>query len=66
VIAGAGLDTLHQEPPAADNPLLTADNCVITPHVAWATLDARARITGTVAENISAYLAGKPQNVINA
>ena len=64
-IAGAALDTLQKEPPAKDNPLLTAKNCVITPHIAWATLDARKRIVNTVAENIQAYIDGKPQNVIN-
>ncbi|WED28754.1 D-2-hydroxyacid dehydrogenase [Vibrio sp. DW001] len=65
VISGAGLDTLHQEPPTTDNPLLTANNCVITPHVAWATLDARVRIMHTVARNISCHLDGNPQNVVN-
>lgn len=64
-IAGAGLDTLHQEPPEADNPLLDAKNCVVTPHVAWATLDARSRIMATVAENVKSHLNGHPQNVIN-
>ena len=64
-IAGAALDTLQQEPPAKDNPLLTAKNCVITPHIAWATLDARKRIVNMVAENIQAYIDGQPQNVIN-
>ncbi|MDV7103386.1 D-2-hydroxyacid dehydrogenase [Vibrio sp. TH_r3] len=66
VISGAGLDTLQHEPPAENNPLLTAKNCVITPHIAWATLDARARIMATVADNVKCYLDGKLQNVINA
>ncbi len=64
-IAGAGLDVLQQEPPKKNNPLLTAKNCIITPHIAWATLDARSRITKTVSENIQAYLSNKPTNVIN-
>ncbi len=64
-IAGAALDTLWQEPPAADNPLLSAPNCVITPHIAWATLDARKRITAMVAENIRAFAQGSPINVVN-
>lgn len=65
VIAGAALDTLQQEPPEEDNPLLSAKNCIITPHVAWATLDARSRITQIVADNIQAYLQGQIQNVVN-
>lgn len=65
VIAGAGLDTLYQEPPEANNPLLDAQNCVITPHIAWATLEARSRIMAIVADNVKSYLDGKPQNVIN-
>lgn len=64
VIAGAGLDTLWQEPPAADNPLLTAKNCTITPHIAWATLDARMRIMNMVADNVRSFLDGNPQNLV--
>lgn len=64
VIAGAALDTLWQEPPSANNPLLSAINCTITPHLAWATLEARMRITATVAENIRSFLAGCPQNTV--
>jgi glycerate dehydrogenase len=65
-IAGAGLDVLRQEPPAADNPLLRAKNCYITPHIAWATRSARARLMDTAVENVKAFLEGKPQNVVNA
>lgn len=61
-IAGAGLDVLSQEPPAADNPLLTAPNCVVTPHLAWATRAARARLLDTAIANVRAFLAGTPQN----
>ena len=64
-IAGAGLDTLSTEPPAPDNPLLTAPNCVITPHIAWATKSARQRLLTTVVENVKAFLAGSPINVVN-
>jgi glycerate dehydrogenase len=64
-IAGAGLDVLSVEPPAADNPLLTARNCLITPHIAWATRDARARLLKIAVENVRAFLAGKPQNMVN-
>lgn len=64
-IAGAGLDVLDQEPPAADNPLFAARNCYITPHIAWATASARERPMRTVVENIEAFLSGSPQNVVN-
>jgi glycerate dehydrogenase len=65
-IAGAGLDVLSSEPPRADNPLLTARNCLITPHIAWGTLAARGRLLATVEANIRAYLEGAPQNVVVA
>lgn len=65
VIAGAGLDVLAQEPPGNDNPLLTAKNCTITPHIAWATREARARLMATAVENLAAYLDGRPQNVVS-
>jgi glycerate dehydrogenase len=64
-IAGAGLDVLTKEPPAADNPLLTAKNCIITPHIAWASRPARQRLMDVTAANIRAFLAGTPQNVVN-
>ncbi len=64
-IAGAGLDVLSAEPPSADNPLLTAKNCVITPHVAWASLQARKRLLNIAADNLSAYLKNEPQNRVN-
>ncbi len=63
-IAGAGLDVLSTEPPKADNPLLSAKNCLITPHIAWASRAARTRLLGVVAANIRAFLDGKPQNVV--
>jgi len=65
-LAGAGLDVLSVEPPHPDNPLLTAPNCLITPHIAWATKAARARLLDTVADNLRAFLAGRPQNVVNS
>lgn len=64
-IAGAGLDVLSVEPPSADHPLLTAKNCLITPHIAWATREARARLLAVAAENIRAWQQGTPQNVVN-
>lgn len=65
IIAGAALDVLSKEPPPATNPLLTASNCVITPHVAWSSFEARKRLMQTTYENVAAALAGKPQNVVN-
>jgi glycerate dehydrogenase len=64
-IAGAGLDVLSVEPPPADNPLLQAKNCVVTPHIAWATRAARGRLLKIALANVRAFLEGKPQNVIN-
>ncbi len=64
-IAGAGLDVLAIEPPTADNPLLSAKNCYITPHQAWATRSARQRLLAAAAENLRAFLEGKPTNVVN-
>jgi len=64
-IAGAALDVLSAEPPRADNPLLTAKNCLITPHLAWATRAARSRLMQTAVANVRAFLQGKPQNVVN-
>jgi len=65
-IAGAALDVLSSEPPSADNPLLSAKNCLITPHNAWAMRAARARLMKTAVDNVRAFLSGKPQNVVVA
>lgn len=61
-IAGAGLDVLSQEPPPADNPLLHAPNCFITPHLAWATRAARQRLINEIVENLRAFLTGRSRN----
>lgn len=64
VIAGAGLDVLSVEPPRAGNPLIGAKNCIVTPHMAWATREARARLMEIAVENLKAFLAGKPVNTV--
>ena len=65
-IAGAGLDVLAVEPPPADNPLLHAKNCFVTPHMSWATRSARERLLRTVVENLRAFIEGWQQNVVNS
>lgn len=64
VIAGAGLDVLSTEPPSPDNPLLTAKNCFITPHIGWATFEARSRLMKIAVQNLRAFLDGKPVHVV--
>ncbi len=63
-IAGAGLDVLQTEPPPPHHPLLGAPRCIVTPHVAWATVEARARLLDVSFANVRAFLAGNPQNVV--
>lgn len=65
VIAGAGIDVLSVEPPSADNPLFKAKNCIITPHIAWATKEARIRLMDITVSNLSAFINGNPVNVVN-
>ncbi|MEO6681413.1 MAG: D-2-hydroxyacid dehydrogenase [Ginsengibacter sp.] len=63
-IAGAGLDVLSTEPPFLENLLLDAKNCLITPHIAWATVEARTRLMNTLVDNINAFTNGEPRNVV--
>ncbi len=64
-IAGAGVDVLSSEPPSAYNPLLSCENCLITPHIAWAAFETRQRLMSTLEKNISAFLSGAPINTVN-
>ena len=64
-IAGAGIDVLATEPPVAGSPLIGARNCIITPHISWATREARVRLMAGSLANLEAFVAGKPTNVIN-
>lgn len=64
-LLAAGMDVVSAEPIRADNPLLTAPNCFLTPHIAWAPLETRRRLQAISAENLRAFLEGKPQNVVN-
>ena len=63
-IVGAGLDVLCQEPPQADNPLLSAPHCIVTPHMAWSSAEARQRLTEEAAENFHAFLRGERRNTV--
>ena len=64
-LAGAGLDVLQKEPPTDSHPLIGLENCIVTPHMAWANIDARSRLLSMTAKNIEAFLNGKPINVVN-
>ncbi len=63
-IAGAGLDVLSVEPPSSGNPLLKAKNCIVTPHIGWASIESRKRLMATLVNNIKVYLEGAPVNVV--
>ncbi|HSS97268.1 MAG TPA: NAD(P)-dependent oxidoreductase, partial [Terriglobales bacterium] len=63
-LAGAAVDVLSSEPPPQDNPLLLAKNCIVTPHIAWATKEARARLMEIAVKNLTAFLSGQPMNCV--
>ncbi len=65
-VYAAGVDVVSTEPIRGDNPLLTAKNCIITPHISWAPKESRQRIMDTVVSNVQSYLAGAPANVVNS
>jgi len=65
VIAGAGIDVLSVEPPSKDNPLFKAENCIVTPHIAWATKESRSRLMDITINNLNAFISGSPINVVN-
>ena len=64
IIAGAALDVLSTEPPTEGNPLLHAKNCIINPHVAWATFESRSRLMNVLVNNVKSFLNGNPENVV--
>ena len=64
IIAGAGIDVLSIEPPSIDNPLFNSKNCIITPHIAWATKEARIRLMNIAVNNLAAFIDGNPVNVV--
>lgn len=65
LIAGAGIDVLTVEPPTRNNPLFNAKNCIITPHIAWATIESRSRLMEIAVKNLDSFIYGKPINVVN-
>ena len=65
IIGAYGADVMTQEPPSKDNPLFKEKNAFITPHIAWATLEARTRLNRQVAANVKAFIEGNPINVVN-
>ena len=65
IIAGAAVDVISTEPAKPDNPLLACNNCLITPHIAWAAKESRARLMSTAIDNVTAFIGGNPENIVN-
>ena len=65
IIAAAGVDVLSTEPAKEDNPLLSCENCIITPHIAWASFEARSRLMNIFKSNVEGFVSGKPINIVN-
>ena len=65
IIAGAGIDVLSVEPMKENHPYLGAKNCIMTPHIAWATIEARKRLIEVVYQNLAMFFNGTPQNAVN-
>jgi glycerate dehydrogenase len=65
-IAGAALDVQHPEPPTVSSPLFELNNVIVTPHIGWKRVETRQRLVNAVAENVRAFLAGAPVNVVNS
>ena len=63
-LAAACLDVLSTEPPLPDNPLVSIQNCFITPHIAWATFEARLRLLNITTDNLKSFITGNPQNTV--
>ncbi len=64
-VYAAAVDVVSTEPIKNDNPLLTAKNCIITPHISWAPKESRARLMGIAVDNLKAFLSGEPKNIVN-
>jgi len=64
-VAGAAVDVVSSEPIAADNPLLRARNCIVTPHIAWAPKESRIRLMNIAVENLKSFINGTPTNIVN-
>lgn len=65
MITAAALDVLSSEPPQVDHPLLGLENCIITPHITWASIEARTKLLEETVKNVKAFITGEPRNLVN-
>jgi glycerate dehydrogenase len=65
MLGGVALDVLFEEPPRAGHPLIKHDKCIVTPHNAWISFEARSRLMQETLNNVACFLKGKPQNIVN-